>query len=76
MRSITSRRFLPAATALTMALTGWTGVSAATEAAAAVTPASSLPGKAYDITLITGDVVHYTDLPGARELRAESWSWR
>lgn len=34
----------------------------------AVTPASSLPGKAYDITLITGDVVHYTDLPGARDV--------
>lgn len=68
MRSITSRRFLPAATALTMALTGWTGVSAATAAPVAVTPASSLPGKAYDITLITGDVVHYTDLPGARDV--------
>ncbi|TXS49536.1 S8 family peptidase [Streptomyces sp. OR43] len=68
MRSITRSRLLPAATALTMALTGWAGVSAAAADPSAPAPASAPTGKAYDITLVTGDVVHYTDLPGANDV--------
>lgn len=51
-----------------MALTGWAGVSAAAADPSAPAPASAPTGKAYDITLVTGDVVHYTDLPGANDV--------
>ncbi|MGW0938407.1 S8 family peptidase [Streptomyces sp. NPDC002666] len=68
MRSITRRRLLPAATALTMALTGWAGVSAAAAVPSAPAPASAPTGTSYDITLVTGDVVHYTDLPGTQDI--------
>ncbi|MFI6650072.1 S8 family peptidase [Streptomyces sp. NPDC050529] len=69
MRSISRSRFLPAATALTMALTGWAGVSAAAAAdPTTAAPASGPAGPSYDITLVTGDVVHYTDLPGANDV--------
>ncbi|MEU1349137.1 S8 family serine peptidase [Streptomyces sp. NPDC005795] len=68
MRSITRRRLLPAATALTMALTGWAGVSAAVADPSAAAPASAPDGTSYDLTLVTGDVVHYTDLPGTQDI--------
>ncbi|WP_406286681.1 S8 family peptidase [Streptomyces sp. NBC_00209] len=68
MRSISRRRYLPAATALTMALTGWAGVPAAAAGPAATPTASGSTGTSYDITLVTGDVVHYTDLPGDHDV--------
>lgn len=75
MRSITNRRSLPAATALTMALTmaplGWAGVPAAAadpSVAASANSASAPEGESYDITLVTGDVVHYTDLPAGNDI--------
>ncbi|MEU9205937.1 S8 family serine peptidase [Streptomyces sp. NPDC048332] len=68
MRSITRRRFLPAAIALTMALTGWAGVPAAVADPSAAAAAGPSAGTSYDLTLVTGDVVHYTDLPGANDV--------
>ncbi|WP_328467264.1 S8 family peptidase [Streptomyces sp. NBC_00448] len=52
-----------------MALVGWSGVSAASAGASPVAaghPAAT--GRSYDITLVTGDHVHYTDLPGSNDL--------
>ncbi|MFJ9124528.1 S8 family serine peptidase [Streptomyces sp. NPDC102340] len=67
MRSISRRRSLPTATALTMALIGWMAVAApASDASDAATAAPR--GRAHDITLVTGDVVHYTDLPGRQDV--------
>ncbi|WP_236063956.1 S8 family serine peptidase [Streptomyces poriferorum] len=70
MRSIPRRRYLPAATALTMALIGWGSVTAPAADAdpAAGTGATAPAGKSYDITLVTGDLVHYTDLPGNHDV--------
>ncbi|MCX4451333.1 S8 family serine peptidase [Streptomyces sp. NBC_01789] len=70
MRSIPRRRYLPAATALTMALIGWGSVTApAADAGPAAGAGASAPaGKSYDITLVTGDLVHYTDLPGNHDV--------
>ncbi|MEU2251033.1 S8 family serine peptidase [Streptomyces sp. NPDC019224] len=68
MRSISRRRYLPAATALTMALTGWAGVPAAAADPEGAPTASGSTGTSYDITLVTGDVVHYTDLPGTQDV--------
>ncbi|MYW64665.1 S8 family serine peptidase [Streptomyces sp. SID8379] len=52
-----------------MALTGWAGVSAtAAGASAPAGPASGSDARSYDVTLVTGDVVHYTDLPGRRDI--------
>ncbi|WP_299538808.1 S8 family serine peptidase [uncultured Streptomyces sp.] len=70
MRSIPRRRYLPAATALTMALIGWGSVTAPAADAdpAARTGAGGPAGKSYEITLVTGDLVHYTDLPGNHDV--------
>ncbi|MFB6676529.1 S8 family serine peptidase [Streptomyces sp. NPDC056390] len=69
MRSISRHRYLPAATALTMALIGWAAVPAASAgASAAGTPGTAATGRSYDITLVTGDLVHFTDLPGNRDI--------
>ncbi|MGW2477883.1 S8 family peptidase [Streptomyces sp. NPDC001665] len=70
MRSISRRRYLLAATALTMALIGWSSVTApAAEANPATGSGTGAPvGKTYDITLVTGDLVHYTDLPGNHDV--------
>ncbi|MEV5600761.1 S8 family serine peptidase [Streptomyces sp. NPDC052299] len=70
MRSISRRRYLPAATALTMALIGWGSVTApAADADPGSGSGAGVPvGKSYDITLVTGDLVHYTDLPGSHDV--------
>ncbi|MEV5162089.1 S8 family serine peptidase [Streptomyces sp. NPDC053728] len=69
MRPISSGRLLPVAIALSMALTGWTGVAAASAQPAASPASGATPsGKSYDITLVTGDLVHYTDRPGAHDV--------
>ncbi|MGC5166420.1 S8 family peptidase [Luteimicrobium sp. DT211] len=69
MRSISRRRAVPAATALSLALAGWAGASAAP--AGASTGEAGIPAAtpdSYDVTLITGDVVHYTDGPGTKDV--------
>ncbi|TRV73903.1 S8 family serine peptidase [Streptomyces sp. 130] len=51
-----------------MALTGWAGVPAAAAEPVATPAASGSTGASYDITLVTGDVVHFTDLPGDHDI--------
>ncbi|MFG3039460.1 S8 family serine peptidase [Streptomyces sp. NPDC048330] len=69
MRSISPRRSTLAA-ALVLALAGWPPVGVA---AADTPPPPTAEGTApdsvtsHDITLVTGDLVHFTDLPGTRD---------
>ncbi|MEV0091355.1 S8 family serine peptidase [Streptomyces sp. NPDC050738] len=71
MRSISRRRSIPAAAALTLALAGGSAVPAnsaedpAGDAAQSAAPATT---KSYDITLVTGDLVHFTDGPGTQDV--------
>ncbi|MBC9719558.1 S8 family serine peptidase [Streptomyces sp. TRM66268-LWL] len=70
MTSIPRRRSVLAATATAAALGA--GLLAPATANAETAGATSAPrpagGTSYDITLITGDVVHYTDLPGKNDI--------
>ncbi|MEV6107641.1 S8 family serine peptidase [Streptomyces sp. NPDC051940] len=67
MTTILRRRSALAAAATALALGG--GLLLPPAAAGAAGPSPATPhradGTAYDITLITGDVVHYTDRPGS-----------
>ncbi|MEU2250271.1 S8 family serine peptidase [Streptomyces sp. NPDC019224] len=73
-RSRPRLRYLPAATATALALGGAllvTPPAAADSTSGTVTGAAAAPAPAgqaaHDITLITGDVVHYTDRPGDQD---------
>ncbi|MFJ7630110.1 S8 family peptidase [Streptomyces sp. NPDC097595] len=61
-------RYLPAATATALALSGALLVSppASAHGTATAAPAPARQA-AHDITLVTGDVVHYTDRPGDQD---------
>lgn len=68
-----SLRYLPAATATALALSGALLVSppASADSGTAAAGTAQAPAAAgqpvHDITLVTGDVVHYTDLPGDQD---------
>ncbi|MEV6108988.1 S8 family serine peptidase [Streptomyces sp. NPDC051940] len=71
MHSIPRRRSVLAATATALAISGGLVLlpaSAQAGAAEAVPSVGEPEGPSYDITLVTGDVVHYRDLPGANDV--------
>ncbi|MEU9356736.1 S8 family serine peptidase [Streptomyces sp. NPDC048301] len=69
MRSTSRRRFLPAATALAMVFTGWAVAPAASAGAHPAGPAGApAADRTHDLTLVTGDLVHFTDRPGTRDV--------
>ncbi|GHF77411.1 S8 family serine peptidase [Streptomyces filamentosus] len=70
MRSISPRRSTLAA-ALVLAIAGWPPLSAAsadTPPLRAAEDGAPESVRSHDITLVTGDVVHFTDLPGSRDV--------
>ncbi|MFI0901108.1 S8 family peptidase [Streptomyces sp. NPDC020983] len=51
-----------------MALIGWPGVSTASADARPAAGDPAAVGPSYDVTLVTGNHVHFTDVPGAQDL--------